>query len=89
MRIAVAGATGRIGRLTIGELERAGNEPVPISRRIGVDAYTGAMVAGVGRAGWRRDHRPAARAADRSGRGGHRAGQNRSRVHGGCVMLGA
>jgi dihydrodipicolinate reductase len=42
MRIAVAGATGRIGQLTVEILERAGNEAVPISRSAGVDAYTGA-----------------------------------------------
>jgi uncharacterized protein YbjT (DUF2867 family) len=42
MRIAVAGATGRIGTLTVAALERAGHEPVPISRAVGADAYTGA-----------------------------------------------
>lgn len=42
MRIAVAGATGRIGRLTVAALERAGDEPVPISRSGGIDTYTGA-----------------------------------------------
>jgi uncharacterized protein YbjT (DUF2867 family) len=42
MRIAVVGATGRIGALTVKELERAGHEVVPISRSTGVDAYTGA-----------------------------------------------
>jgi uncharacterized protein YbjT (DUF2867 family) len=42
MRIAIAGATGRIGTLTIAELERAGHETVPVSRAGGVDAYTGA-----------------------------------------------
>jgi uncharacterized protein YbjT (DUF2867 family) len=41
MKIAVAGATGRIGRLTTAALERAGHQTVPISRRAGVDAYTG------------------------------------------------
>lgn len=41
MRIAVAGATGRIGQLTIAALERAGHQTVPVSRRAGVDAYTG------------------------------------------------
>jgi uncharacterized protein YbjT (DUF2867 family) len=41
MRIAVAGATGRIGRLTIASLELAGHQTVPVSRRAGVDAYTG------------------------------------------------
>lgn len=42
MRIAVAGATGRIGKLTTSALERAGHETVPVSRGAGVDAYTGA-----------------------------------------------
>jgi uncharacterized protein YbjT (DUF2867 family) len=42
MRIAVAGATGRIGQLTVDVLERAGHEAVPVSRKSGVDAYTGA-----------------------------------------------
>jgi uncharacterized protein YbjT (DUF2867 family) len=41
MRIAIAGATGRIGTLTIAELERAGHQIVPVSRAAGVDAYTG------------------------------------------------
>jgi uncharacterized protein YbjT (DUF2867 family) len=41
MRIAVAGATGRIGRLTIDGLERAGHQTVPVSRAGGVDVYTG------------------------------------------------
>src|ERR1700722_15109561 len=41
MRVAVAGATGRIGRLTMAALERAGHQPVAVSRRAGVDAYTG------------------------------------------------
>jgi uncharacterized protein YbjT (DUF2867 family) len=45
MRIAVAGATGRIGRLTISALERAGHQTVPISRATGVDAYTGSGLA--------------------------------------------
>ncbi len=42
MRIAVAGATGRIGTLTIAALEAAGHQPVPVSRATGADAYTGA-----------------------------------------------
>ncbi len=42
MRIAVAGATGRIGQLTVAALERASHQPVQVSRRAGVDAYTGA-----------------------------------------------
>lgn len=41
MRIAVAGATGNIGQLTVAELERAGHQVVPVSRKAGVDAYTG------------------------------------------------
>jgi uncharacterized protein YbjT (DUF2867 family) len=51
MRIAVAGATGRIGQLTIAALEGAGHQAVPVSRRAGVDAYAGsgldAALAGV------------------------------------------
>ena len=45
MRIAVAGGTGRIGRLTIAALDRAGHQTVPLSRGAGVDAYTGAGLA--------------------------------------------
>jgi uncharacterized protein YbjT (DUF2867 family) len=45
MRIAVAGATGRIGRLTITALEGAGHQTVPLSRATGVDAYTGSGLA--------------------------------------------
>jgi uncharacterized protein YbjT (DUF2867 family) len=41
MRIAVAGATGRIGQLTVTDLEKAGHQTVPLSRKTGVDAYTG------------------------------------------------
>jgi uncharacterized protein YbjT (DUF2867 family) len=41
MRIAVAGATGRIGRRTVEVLRRAGHHPVEISRRQGVDVRTG------------------------------------------------
>jgi uncharacterized protein YbjT (DUF2867 family) len=41
MRVAVVGATGRIGRLTVPALERRGHEPVGISRGQGVDVYTG------------------------------------------------
>lgn len=41
MRVAVVGATGRIGSFTVGALERAGHQPIPISRSAGVDAYTG------------------------------------------------
>jgi uncharacterized protein YbjT (DUF2867 family) len=46
MQIAVAGATGRIGRLTIGALENAGHQAVPISRSAGVDLYTGEGLPG-------------------------------------------
>jgi uncharacterized protein YbjT (DUF2867 family) len=42
MRIAVSGATGRIGRFTVEALTRSGHETVSISRSAGVDAYTGA-----------------------------------------------
>ena len=42
MRIAVVGATGRIGRLTVEALERGGHEPVPISRAGGTDVVSGA-----------------------------------------------
>ncbi|MEJ2855659.1 MULTISPECIES: SDR family oxidoreductase [unclassified Saccharothrix] len=41
MRIAVAGATGNIGALTVAVLERAGHEVVGISRALGVDLITG------------------------------------------------
>lgn len=41
MRVAVVGATGRIGRLTVDALEHAGHETVGISRTQGVDVYTG------------------------------------------------
>jgi uncharacterized protein YbjT (DUF2867 family) len=47
MRIAVAGATGRIGRLTIAALEGAGHQTVPLSRATGMDAYTGSGLADV------------------------------------------
>jgi uncharacterized protein YbjT (DUF2867 family) len=42
MRIAVAGATGRIGRLTVEALADGGHEAVAISRKEGVDLVTGA-----------------------------------------------
>ncbi|MFE2751481.1 SDR family oxidoreductase [Actinosynnema sp. NPDC059335] len=42
MRIAVAGATGNIGSLTVAALERDGHEVVRISRSLGVDLSTGA-----------------------------------------------
>jgi uncharacterized protein YbjT (DUF2867 family) len=41
MRIAVAGATGNIGALTVAALERAGHDVVRISRSLGVDLSTG------------------------------------------------
>ncbi|MFJ1539812.1 SDR family oxidoreductase [Micromonospora chalcea] len=41
MRIAVAGATGRIGALTVAALERQGHDVVRISRSQGVDLMTG------------------------------------------------
>ncbi|GAA0898760.1 SDR family oxidoreductase [Pseudonocardia zijingensis] len=41
MRIAVAGATGNIGALTVDVLERGGHEVVRISRALGVDLSTG------------------------------------------------
>lgn len=42
MRVAVAGATGRIGRYTMQALTDTGHDAVPIGRSAGVDAYTGA-----------------------------------------------
>lgn len=42
MRVAVVGATGRIGRLTVAALERAGHTTAGISRSLGVDIHTGA-----------------------------------------------
>src|SRR5689334_5743471 len=41
MRIAVAGATGNIGKLTVAALERDGHDVVPVSRSLGVDLMTG------------------------------------------------
>jgi uncharacterized protein YbjT (DUF2867 family) len=40
-RIAVAGATGRVGRHTVEVLEAAGHDVVPMSRATGVDVVTG------------------------------------------------
>src|SRR5215204_4584539 len=40
-KIAVAGATGRVGRPTVEVLEAAGHEVVPMSRSTGVDLVTG------------------------------------------------
>ena len=45
MRIAVAGGTGRIGRLTIAALDQAGHQTVALSRSAGVDTYTRAGLA--------------------------------------------
>ncbi|WP_144120998.1 SDR family oxidoreductase [Catellatospora sichuanensis] len=42
MRIAVAGATGNIGSLTVAALENSGHDVVRISRSLGVDLTTGA-----------------------------------------------
>ncbi|MEO3826468.1 SDR family oxidoreductase [Actinomadura sp. B10D3] len=41
MRIAVAGATGNIGALTVAALQRDGHDVVRISRSLGVDLTTG------------------------------------------------
>jgi uncharacterized protein YbjT (DUF2867 family) len=41
MRIAVAGATGNVGGLTVAALERGGHQVVGISRSLGVDLATG------------------------------------------------
>ena len=40
MRVAVAGATGNIGALTVAALEHAGHDVVRISRSLGVDLIT-------------------------------------------------
>ena len=45
MRVAVVGATGRVGRLTVDALTRASHETVGISRTQGVDVYTGEGLA--------------------------------------------
>jgi uncharacterized protein YbjT (DUF2867 family) len=42
MRLAVAGATGNIGKLVVAGLERDGHDVVGISRALGVDLMTGA-----------------------------------------------
>jgi uncharacterized protein YbjT (DUF2867 family) len=41
MRIAVAGGTGLVGGMTVRALERAGHEPVVISRSTGANTITG------------------------------------------------
>lgn len=45
MKIAVAGGTGRIGRLAISALEHDGHQAVPLSRSGGVDLYRGSGLA--------------------------------------------
>lgn len=45
MRIAVAGATGNIGSLTVAALERDGHDVVRVSRSLGVDVVSGAGLA--------------------------------------------
>ena len=40
-KIAVAGATGQLGRHVVGALTAAGHEVIPISRSAGVDVITG------------------------------------------------
>ena len=45
-RIAVPGATGRLGRHIVDVLEERGHEVVPISRSLGVDVVTGEGLAG-------------------------------------------
>jgi uncharacterized protein YbjT (DUF2867 family) len=45
VRVAIAGATGKIGSLTSRALERAGHDVAPISRSLGVDLTTGAGLA--------------------------------------------
>ncbi|MEU4366725.1 SDR family oxidoreductase [Micromonospora chersina] len=51
MRVAVAGASGNIGSLTVAALRRHGHEPVPMSRSQGIDLVAGtgldAALAGV------------------------------------------
>jgi uncharacterized protein YbjT (DUF2867 family) len=45
-KIAVAGATGRVGRHIVEVLTERGHEVVPIARSAGVDVITGAGLAG-------------------------------------------
>ena len=45
MRVAVVGATGRIGSYAVAALEQAGHEAVRISRSTGVDVHSGAGLA--------------------------------------------
>jgi uncharacterized protein YbjT (DUF2867 family) len=44
-KIAVAGATGRVGRHVVDVLEERGHEVVPISRSLGIDVVTGEGLA--------------------------------------------
>ena len=44
-KIAVAGATGRVGRHVVSVLEERGHDVVPISRSLGVDVVTGEGLA--------------------------------------------
>jgi uncharacterized protein YbjT (DUF2867 family) len=44
-KIAVAGATGRLGRHTVEILRERGHEVVPISRSAGVDVISGEGLA--------------------------------------------
>ncbi|MFC0540724.1 SDR family oxidoreductase [Kutzneria chonburiensis] len=41
MRVAVAGGTGLVGRLVVGELRKAGHEPVVLARSNGIDLISG------------------------------------------------
>lgn len=41
MRVAVVGATGRIGTHTMAALQAAGHDAIPVSRSTGVDVYAG------------------------------------------------
>jgi uncharacterized protein YbjT (DUF2867 family) len=45
MKIAVAGATGRVGRHVVDVLAERGHEPIAMSRATGVDVITGAGLA--------------------------------------------
>ncbi len=44
MRVAVAGGTGLLGRLVVGELTERGDEAVVVARSVGVDVTTGVGV---------------------------------------------
>lgn len=46
MRIAIAGATGVVGRYTSEAVAAAGHEPVALARSVGVDIYRGDGLAG-------------------------------------------